>query len=1151
MNPLIHSRWRAFFLFLLLLFVNLQSGLASELGTAQSKGLTGDGTSELYKEVQQPFRIDNDSEFEGLASSYGWKGDGSESNPWVIEGLDINGSESGLCIYIGNTTDDFIVKNCSLHHASRNLSSKNTALTLFNVSKGSIVNNDIWNNGRGLDMISSKDLTIRNNSIRNSHKLTEPFPGAPPSGMKIYSDGNEKWISTRHRSGTVFMGGGAEPDEAMHWLTDRSDEGDFVVIRTDDSSGYQDYIYNQIGGVDSCHTLVVDKRQYANSSFVEQVVRNAEVLWIAGGNQTEYYQMWNDTGLERAVEYLSNEKRAAVGGTSAGMAILGEIDYIPEKLGIRSSEVLSDPYHEFMESRRDDFLDDIPFSGNTLMDTHWSERNRSGRTIAFMARNIVDNYSVYEETRAIACDESTAVCVNSSGVGRIFGWEDYMDHAYFMKADSPPDRCVANESLNWKDAVSVYKVRGWPNGSNTFDLSSWTGFGGKWRDVNVTNGSLDKDIQEPGMTDRGGNDDGELKAVKKDIETLENGLGVALNDTTYSSIHNNSLSCNLRGIQIKNSSNNTIFHNNFYNNTEGAFDDGCNLWNKAYPQGGNYWSSFDGADEFSGSGQDIDGRDGFFDSRKDIIGGNKSDSYPLVEPFDGKSPVIKDIKVDQIGMTNATIRWRTDDLSDSRVCISRYGDMKNSTKVQSDELVYEHRIQLNNLDVNTTYHFEVGSTDIWGESTTVTNDSNHYEFTTMPDSKEPEIYSVQVKDVGERSATVSWKTDEPSDGMVVYSLEGDLSSDHTAVNTSLTEEHLVDLSNLTPNTIYHFKVVSTDENGNEAESLNGSEPYSFKTARRDYIFIEDLTSKNGTTGDKFTFEARVSAKNAISKSYIIYWYGSGREFRANMTQRSDRWMTNISLAPNKSTLHYRVYAIDSKESLNSTEMSDVSIIDDDRPFIKLLSASDATTGDTFTVRIEGRDNMGLKSMKVSYWVDETVTTESISQVRSHVWKLNITLPSSITGKLRYQITAEDGSGNTASTNIMEESVVDNDKPVPVIGCDSEGGEIVLNGDCSYDNTKVVNYTWTITKDGIILSKVHGESYNYTIKEGGNYYISLNVTDVEGNWQVSRKTVHAAPAGSGGSDKTEDPAGVPWRLLLLVITVISIITGAVYLIKNSY
>ncbi|MCX6582599.1 MAG: cyanophycinase [Candidatus Aminicenantes bacterium] len=325
----------------------------------------------------------------------------------------------------------------------------------------------------------------------------EPSPGTVPKGMVVYVTGNAAWVTTAHQPATVHMGGASECDEAMAWLTAKTAGGDFVVVRADKSSGYQDYIYNTIGGVDSVHTLVINKASFANTTYVETVIKNAEALWIAGGDQTSYYTLWKGTKVESAINYLITTKHAAVGGTSAGMAVLAQIDYIPAGSAVISSEALANPYHSYMANRQTDFLNIVPFTTGIITDTHWSERDRMGRTITFMARNIVDGFTTVANTRAIACDEGAAVCVDGNGQAQIFGWAGYNDYAFFMQADTTPNTCQSGIPLHWTDAVTVYKVHGLPSGANTFNLNTWTGTGGSVESVNVNNGVIDNDIQEP------------------------------------------------------------------------------------------------------------------------------------------------------------------------------------------------------------------------------------------------------------------------------------------------------------------------------------------------------------------------------------------------------------------------------------------------------------------------------------------------------------------------------------------------------------------------------------------------------------------------------------------------------------------------------
>jgi len=325
---------------------------------------------------------------------------------------------------------------------------------------------------------------------------SEPSPGTKPSGMTVYTTGSTTWVTTSTQAGTMMQGGGSDCDPAIRWMIQRSGGGDAVVLRTDRSSGYNSYLYSTLGGVNSVRTLVVNKRSFADTAYVEQTIKNAEMVFIAGGDQTIYYNLWNGTKLESALHYLINTKKVPVGGTSAGMAILGQFAYIPTGTAVPSAEALANPYHANMANLKADFLT-LPFLGNALTDTHWSERDRCGRTMTFLARLIKDGLASESSVRGIAADESAAVAVDEAGSARVFGTASYNDYVFFFRANSAPDRCVTGQSLNWLNAVTVYKVKGYEDGRNTFNLNTWGGSGGATELVNVINGTLSKNIQTP------------------------------------------------------------------------------------------------------------------------------------------------------------------------------------------------------------------------------------------------------------------------------------------------------------------------------------------------------------------------------------------------------------------------------------------------------------------------------------------------------------------------------------------------------------------------------------------------------------------------------------------------------------------------------
>jgi len=109
--------------------------------------------------------------------------------------------------------------------------------------------------------------------------------------------------------------------------------------------------------------------------------------------------------------------------------------------------------------------------------------------------------------------------------------------------------------------------------------------------------------------------------------------GIALYHSGDNTIASNTVNLNHEeGIWLWSTSNNNSIYNNYFNNTNNAYDLGNNTWNITKTAGtniiggswlgGNYWSDY--------TGEDLDG-DGLGDMPYDIHGGSNQDMHPLVE----------------------------------------------------------------------------------------------------------------------------------------------------------------------------------------------------------------------------------------------------------------------------------------------------------------------------------------------------------------------------------------------------------------------------------------------------------------------------------------------------------------------------------------
>src|SRR3954449_5376732 len=150
-----------------------------------------------------------------------------------------------------------------------------------------------------------------------------------------------------------FGGGGTDVDAALQWIIDQvrgctscSTKIDVVILRSSGSNGYNDYIY-AMNGVDSVETLVITKAADANTAAVETTVKNAEVVFFAGGDQCDYVTLFKGTKVETAVESVY-ARGGGVGGTSAGTAIQGDFTYDACAGSVTSAQALANPYHRYI-----------------------------------------------------------------------------------------------------------------------------------------------------------------------------------------------------------------------------------------------------------------------------------------------------------------------------------------------------------------------------------------------------------------------------------------------------------------------------------------------------------------------------------------------------------------------------------------------------------------------------------------------------------------------------------------------------------------------------------------------------------------------------------------------------------------------------------
>lgn len=261
--------------------------------------------------------------------------------------------------------------------------------------------------------------------------------------------------------GLILMGGKMDVTAAFEWWNGLIAQGDIVVLRTAEADGYNSYLYD-MGGSDSVESMRVTTQDLANSDYVRYRISHAEGIFMAGGDQSTYINLWKGTAVQEALR-IAFARGAVIGGTSAGLAVLGEFVYPAFQGSAVSADALADPFASDIVLDRG-FLE-FPALKGVITDSHFSERDRFGRLVTFVARTLRDGWAT--ASFGVGVSEGTAIVIDRTGLGTVLG----SNNAYIVEGAKAPEQCEAGQSLTFK-ALRYARLQ--PNDTLQFPLSAAT-----------------------------------------------------------------------------------------------------------------------------------------------------------------------------------------------------------------------------------------------------------------------------------------------------------------------------------------------------------------------------------------------------------------------------------------------------------------------------------------------------------------------------------------------------------------------------------------------------------------------------------------------------------------------------------------------------
>jgi len=237
------------------------------------------------------------------------------------------------------------------------------------------------------------------------------------------------------------------------------------------------------------------------------------------------------------------------------------------------------------------------------------------------------------------------------------------------------------------------------------------------------------------------------------------------------------------------------------------------------------------------------------------------------------------------GLTNnsATIEWTTNELSNTQIKYDIesgfWGNYPIRVADQYD--VIKHTITLTGLNSESTYYFRARSHDIAGNSSGPTDE---YTFKTLadPDTTAPFISATpSVVSKTDKTSTIIWETDEPSNSQIQYSTIADQGwgeYESKKNDAELVAYHVMTLANLSEETTYYFRVGSTDSSGNGPVAGNTSNPSrevsftTLKTPDTDAPRIISPPTITAKTDESFAIEWET---DELSNSELQYGESTG------------------------------------------------------------------------------------------------------------------------------------------------------------------------------------------------------------------------------------------------------------------------------------
>ena len=293
--------------------------------------------------------------------------------------------------------------------------------------------------------------------------------------------------AAKSRGGNALLGGHMYPgvtipsdNVAYRWFLNRAAGGDVLVLTADDPPWdiYNPFLLNMTGvspAPNSITTARFTARSGAADAKLATLLDGAAAIFLTGGDQSKYYTYWQGTAVSDAL----SSSHVVVGGSSAGLAVQGNFIFDAMHGGITSADALKYPTDSEVSLARDFIAVNEPWMRGIITDTHFLQRDRMGRLVAFVGRvaeahwSRGDNQSYHlPGVLGVGISEHTAVLVDTHGDASFVG----VGPAYFLKnGGALPTTCEEGKPLSWElPGITVWRWSNTTVDGVVFSFKTWT-----------------------------------------------------------------------------------------------------------------------------------------------------------------------------------------------------------------------------------------------------------------------------------------------------------------------------------------------------------------------------------------------------------------------------------------------------------------------------------------------------------------------------------------------------------------------------------------------------------------------------------------------------------------------------------------------------